>query len=43
MTAVTGRKASPASRALKSRTPWRNWVRKKNMANMPLTTSTRAP
>ena len=41
MTAVTGRKARPAPRAESPRTPWKNWVRKKNMANIPLTTSTR--
>ena len=42
ITAVIGRKASPAWSGLKPFTPCRNWVRKKNVENMPPTTSNRA-
>ncbi len=42
ITAVIGRNARPASSGLKPRTPCRNCVRKKNVENIPPTTSSRA-
>ena len=42
ITAVIGRNPSPACSGLKPRTPCRYWLRKKNIENIPPTTSMRA-
>ena len=39
---VIGRNANPVSRSLYPSTPRRNWVRKKNIPNIPATSSSRA-
>ena len=39
--AVIGRKEIPARSGLKWRISWTNWVRKKNMPNIPATRSSR--
>ena len=40
--AVIGRNENPACSGLKPRMSWTNWVRKKNIPNMPATSSSRA-
>ena len=39
--AVIGRNEIPACSGLKCRMSWTNWVRKKNIPNMPATSSSR--